>query len=337
MQVVANFHFEGSWVRSIEPVATSPLDFLNCGLPASPEIPARSMRRARDGSVLWWGEANTLDPVQGFPPNKPRVVIVAVSPIRPGHSVMVEYRVNKGPVRQAVGLLEPMARDITARTFRAVLPGQSGGLVEFLPVLRFAGHPISPRLAESVECPGYQVVCGGAPAETVGQTGTPSVKPTSKPRFDRFFKFLWTATVTVRKEVVGTLPDGLRINWHLVEGSFAGPDHQGILLPGAADHMRIRRDGIGVVDVTELLETREGARLYCSYGGVFDLGADGYARALRNEFNPQPSFMVAPTYATSDEGLSWINRAQCIGLGSVDMKALRLEYDVYVVGVGKRK
>ena len=260
---------------------------------------------------------------------------MAVSPVRPGHAVTVEYRVNGGPVRQAIGLSEPRVDDASARLFRAVLPGQPRGTVEFLPVLRFAGQPISPRLGEQAECPRYEVGCGAG--EIADSAAMPSAERAGEPRFDWYTKFLWTGTMTVRKEVVGVLPDGLRINWHLVEGSFVGPDHEGTVLPGAADYMRIRQDGVGIVAVTELLQTRQGARLYCSYSGVFDLGADGYARALRGDFDPTPPFMVAPTYVTADKELAWLNRAQCIGLGRVDMKALRLEYDVYVIGVGGRR
>ena len=82
--------------------------------------------------------------------------MVAVSPVRPGHAVTVDYRVNEGPVRQAIGLPEPRVHDLNARIFRAVLPGQSGGLVEYLPVLRFAGQPISPGLGESAEFHGIR-------------------------------------------------------------------------------------------------------------------------------------------------------------------------------------
>ena len=109
------------------------------------------------------------------------------------------------------------------------------------------------------------------------------------------------------------------------------------MLPGAADFMRIRQDGVGIVNVTELLQMRTGARLYCSYGGIFDLGADGYARALRNEFDAFPPFVTAPTYTTADKELAWLNRAQCIGFGRVDTKAMLIEFDVYAIAVGGRK
>jgi hypothetical protein len=257
--------------------------------------------------------------------------------MRPGHAVTVEYRVNGGPIREAIGLIEPRVHDQHARIFRAVLPGQSGGLVEFLPVLRFAGQPISTRLAESAECARYQVGCGGQPNLTAQSSATSSANSAPEPRWDWDGKFLGSCTIVLRKEVVGAVPDGLRIDWRFAEARFVGPVLDGAFLPGAADWMRIRTDGVGVVQVLGCIETRTGARIYTTYGGVVDLGADGYARALRGESDPLPAFVGAPTYATADKALNWLNRAQCLAVGRVDMKALRVEYDVYVVEVGGRR
>jgi len=263
-------------------------------------------------------------------PGVPASVTVAVSPVRPGHAVTVEYRVNGGPVRQAVGLSEPRVHDVNGRMFRAVIPGLSDGTVEFQPVLRFAGWPISPRLGESAECPRYQVGCSAAQVETADLSA-------GEPRWDWDTTFLWTGTRAIRKEVIGALPDGLRINWQVTEGRFVGPHFEGIVLPGGVNWMRIREDGVAIVNVTECLQTRTGARIDSLYNGIFDLGAAGYARAMRGEFDPLPPFVVAPTYVTADKELAWLNRAQCIGVGRVDMKALRAEYDVYVIQVGQLK
>jgi truncated hemoglobin YjbI len=148
--------------------------------------------------------------------------------------------------------------------------------------------------------------------------------------------FLGTLTATLRKETVGVTADGLRINWHVVEGRFVGPGFDSTVLPGAADWMRIRSDGIGIVNVHACFETSNGARVYGSYAGHFDLGEDGYARALREEYAPLPPVVVTPTYATADPELAWLNRVQCFGVGRVDMKAFRVQFDVYVVRVGER-
>jgi hypothetical protein len=319
-------------VSSNEPSAKSPVGFQAIsGVTLAPSI-----KRARDGSVLRWAEVGTSWPPAVIPPRTAATVAVAVSPVRPGHSVAVEYRFNGGHIRQAIGLAEARGPSSTERMFRAVLPGQPAGLVEFLPVLRFAGQPISSRLAESAEVPQYQVGRTIVPVVTAKSSAPPNTLG-RQPCWAWDTKFLGSLRATVRKEVVGITPDGLRINWHVKEGSFIGPNLDAVVLPGATDWMRIRDDGVAIVNVQACFETRMGNRIYGSYGGIFDLGPEGYDRAVRGEFAPLPPVVVTPTYTTADKQLQWLNRAQCIGVGRVDMKALRVEFDVYLIQVGPRQ
>ena len=110
------------------------------------------MQYASDGAKMWWGDAETPAPPAVVSPGKPVPVIVAVSPMRPGYSVAVEHRVNGGRSVRRIAAREFRADRSNARLFRALLSGQPSGTVEFLPVLRFAGQSISPRLGESAEC-----------------------------------------------------------------------------------------------------------------------------------------------------------------------------------------
>jgi hypothetical protein len=168
-------------------------------------------------------------------------------------------------------------------------------------------------------------------------TFTPPDLSGGKLRWDWDTTFLWAGTVAIRKEVIGAMPDGLRINWHVTEGRFVGPRLEGVVLPGGANWLRIRKDGVAIVNVTECLQTPTGTRIDCLYDGILDLGADGYGRAMRGDFGILPPFVLAPTYGTADKELAWLNRAQCIGVGRVNMKTLRAGYDVYVVTVGAAK
>jgi len=289
--------------------------------------------RASDGSSLWWGEPDMPALPTGVAPDVPVVVKTAVAPIRPGHTLIVEHRVNGGPVRQTVATMEPRRHDSNIRVFCATLPGQTGGLVEFLPVLCFAGQPISPRLSESADHPRYQV---GAIASTADTHSQPASAVLGAPRWNWSSRFLGACTIVLQKEMIGDAPDGLRIVWRFQEARFAGPILEGAYLPGAADWMLIRPDGIAIVQVKGCIETRKGARIYTSYGGYLELGRDGYARAQRGDFDPWPPFVCAATYATADRELGWLNRAQCLILGRVDMKALQVESDAYLVEVGGR-
>jgi truncated hemoglobin YjbI len=208
---------------------------------------------------------------------------------------------------------------------RAAGPGNNGGIVGQLPVLRLVTEQISPRLGALVSTPPHE-----NRANAVGTA------PDSQRRWGWNTTFLGTVTAMLRKEVVGVMPDSLRINWHVIEGTFVGPGVEATILPGATDWSRIRKDGVGTVNVQATLETRTGARIYARYGGLFDLGPDGYARALRDDFDPLPPVVVTPIYATADAQFEWLNRAQCIGVGRMDMSILRFEFDVYVVRVGDR-
>jgi hypothetical protein len=321
----------------IEPATLSRLQFGDRIRSAEQASPLASKRRASDGSALWWGSADVPGPPQIVAPGTGAVVLVAVSPMRPGHSVAVEYRVNGGPIREVIGVLEPRIHDASARVFRAVVPGQSEGLVEFLPVLRFAGQPISARLSETEQSSRYHV---GRAATTAAASNAPpraAPRPADGARWRWDARFLGGATIPLRKEVVGVVSDGFRIIWHFEEARFVGPVFEGRFLPGAADWMRIRPDGVAIVQVQGCIETGSGARITCSYGGYLELGPDGYARALRGEFDPWPPFVCAPTYATPDKALEWLNRAQCLIVGRVDMKALTVESDAYLIEVGGRE
>jgi hypothetical protein len=194
-----------------------------------------------------------------------------------------------------------------------------------LPVLRLVAEQISPGLHALLTTPPHEEPPGGAPV-TFGQ----------QRRWGWNTTFLGSLTATLRKEVVGVMPDGFRVNWHVIEGSFVGPGMEAIILPGATDWSRIRKDGVGTVNVQATLETRTGERIYARYGGLFDLGQDGYARALRDDFDSFPPVVVTPVYVTAAERFAWLNRAQCIGLGRIDMSTLRLEFDVYAIRVGDR-
>lgn len=207
--------------------------------------------------------------------------------------------------------------------FTAPFPQPLVGALEILPVLRFAGQPVSPRLAEKP---------AGANANKQATTDdAPTV-----PVWDWSARFFASLMATVKRQNVGEGPDGLRIDWLIDEGRFCGPEIEGVVLPGAADFMRVRRDGVAIVEVRACLETTRGARIYAVYGGVVDLGPEGYERALHGQFTTLPPLVVTPVFETADTNLQWLNRVRCVGVGRVDTAALTYVFDVYVVEVGER-
>lgn len=295
------------------------------------------MLEALDGSKLRWGGANTRGPVTLMPAGAPASTTIAVSPVRPGHTVTVEYRVNGGPVRETAAQPDYRIPAFGERIFRAGFPALLDGLVEFLPVLRFAGQPISPRLSDSIEPSRFQIGRAAAKNASAPTLDPPSGPQTREPSWGCEIKFLASLKTILREQPIGRVPDGLRINWYVEEGTFAGPDVSGIVLPGSGDWMRVREDGVALVNVRASLQTSDGARIYATYSGILDLGSDGYARAVRGEFAPFPPIVVSPVFQTSDTRYSWLNRLQCTGVGRVDTATRSYELDIYSLQVGGRR
>jgi hypothetical protein len=265
--------------------------------------------RAGDGAEVSWRVDDGASPS----------VRIAVAPVRPGHSVSLDVRVDGGPVTELAAAPEWRSPASVERVYRALLPQSLTGDWEVLPVLRFAGQPVSPRLPETR---------AAAPA--------PAAAVSSVPVWDWTARFIASLMATVKRQDVGECPDGLRIDWLIDEGRFVGPHIEGKVLPGAADFMRIRPDGVAIVDVRACVETTGGARIFAAYSGTLDLGPDGYQRALRGQFATLPPLVVTPTFETGDARLQWLNRVRCFGVGRVDTQALTYVFDVYAVEVGQR-
>ena len=153
--------------------------------------------QARDGSTLTWAG----DAPAAAAPGAPRAITIRVSPVRPGHSVTLEHRAKGGLVTEQVARPELRPSAPGERVFKAILPAAPDGLVEFLPVLRFAGQPISPRLADAP---------GRPRSETTSrerETSSASAR-TRAPVWNWNARFLASLQATVLEQKVGKVPDG---------------------------------------------------------------------------------------------------------------------------------
>ena len=144
---------------------------------------------------------------------------------------------------------------------------------------------------------------------------------------------LFSYSATLRApEVIGPVPEGIRVNFYVTGGSIQGPRLAGTILPVGGDWLTLRRDGVGMLDVRATFKTGDDALIYIAYCGIGDLGEDGYDRFVRGELPPTLALRTAPVFRTAAPQYQWLHRLLCVSVGEVDFKSLEVRYDVFAVG-----
>ena len=155
-----------------------------------------------------------------------------------------------------------------------------------------------------------------------------STKLTAEIRLEHIFSYWGTLAPP---EIVGPVPEGIRANFYVTAGEISGPKLKGRLRPVGGDWVLIRTDGVGVLDVRATMELDDGALVYTTYGGVVDLGSNGYERFLKGDLPARAALRIVPRYHTAHPDYLWLNRLQCVGVGDVDMAQMRVTYDIYAL------
>ncbi len=153
------------------------------------------------------------------------------------------------------------------------------------------------------------------------------MNPTS-PELEYLFSY---AAVLQAPEVIGPVPEGIRVNFYVKSGTVQGPRLRGSLVPAGGDWLTIRRDGMAMLDVRITLKTDDDALIYMTYPGLGDLGADGYERFLRGELPPTLALRTAPTFRTAAPQYAWLHRLLCVSSGEADFGRSEVRYDVFAV------
>ena len=118
------------------------------------------------------------------------------------------------------------------------------------------------------------------------------------------------------REAIGNVPDGVRVNVHVIGGEVTGPRISGTFRSLSGDWLTIRRDGVAILDIRATIETHDGALIYVTYLGTADRGEDGYEKALQGE--PMASgtaIHISPRFQASHPNYVWLNRLHCLGIG----------------------
>lgn len=131
---------------------------------------------------------------------------------------------------------------------------------------------------------------------------------------------------------LGDTTQGRRRIVALTGGTFAGPELNGRLLPGAsADWQIVLPDGTALGDIRYTLETDSGDLLYVQSRGVRHGSAEVLGRLARGEDvdASEYTFRTSTLIETAAPELDWVNKGVFISVGG--RQAAGVIYETYLV------
>ena len=146
---------------------------------------------------------------------------------------------------------------------------------------------------------------------------------------------LMTLSLTVdakASQMIGNIGGGTRMIAPIAGGSFSGVWLNGKVLPGGADWVLLRDDGVMKIDVRLVLETVEGALIYLTYQGRFVASQQVMARLnAGEELSPDEySLAVTAKFETGHPDFRWINDAVVVATGV--QSGFSPTYEFYSIG-----
>jgi hypothetical protein len=131
---------------------------------------------------------------------------------------------------------------------------------------------------------------------------------------------------------LGEIAQGRRRIVPLADGTFAGPELNGTLLPGvSADWQIVLPDGTALGDIRYTLETDDGDLLYVQSRSVRHGSADVLDRLARGEDvdASEYTFRTSTQIETAAPALDWLNKGVFISVGGRRPGAV--VYETYLV------
>jgi hypothetical protein len=132
---------------------------------------------------------------------------------------------------------------------------------------------------------------------------------------------------------LGDLAQGRRRIVPLTDGTFAGPELSGTLLPGSsADWQTVLPDGTALGDIRYTLQTDDGDLLYVQSRSVRHGSADVLARLTRGDEvdASEYTFRTSTQIETAAREFDWLNKGIFISVGGRQPGAVI--YETYLVG-----
>ncbi len=297
-----------------------------------PAIAARPMPRL-DAGRLGVPIANVREIVAspGFGMMREVFVTLAGAPL--GTRAFLESRPASGPRERIRAVELPFQPALGGREFRALVPtAVPGADASYIPVAVVDGTELrgSEFRTDEPMFHGLQPFARSAAAPGVRTDGVEGNGSPSLP-LPKLSLLAHVQSELPKFTVFGATPEGLRISFYISDGHWSGPRIHARYKSEGGDWIVVRRDGVAIPNARATLETSDGALLYYELTGTIDLGPDGYARALANDWPDFAALALVARISTSSENWNWLNRLTLVGAGVVNLKIGHTSYDLYSI------
>ena len=126
----------------------------------------------------------------------------------------------------------------------------------------------------------------------------------SQPLFSLYLDVAWS-----RLQAIGDMPLGWRGIYPVDGGRFEGARLKGQVMPGGADWVVRRRDGVTMIDVRLGLMTDDGAAIAMAYTGLLRVADQAQSRFRKGEpvDYGETYIRTTPRFETADPRYVWLN------------------------------
>jgi hypothetical protein len=156
--------------------------------------------------------------------------------------------------------------------------------------------------------------------------------PDAKPLPHRHLLTLRLEVESDRAARIGDTPDGRRSIVPVTGGVFEGERLSGRVLPGGADWVRMRADGVMMIDVRLTLQAEDGALIYLAHQGRFTGAATAMADLAAGKTLEPGSYSLATLaqFECGAERYAWLNDVLAVGVG--EPTGFNPVYTLYEIG-----
>lgn len=170
----------------------------------------------------------------------------------------------------------------------------------------------------------------GATGLALGATASPLLAQSSALASEHVCTF--SATLDA-PQVVGPTPDGMRQIVYTTGGTLTGSKINGTLLVGGGDWLRVRSDGVFIIDVRATVQLDDGNLAYLSYPGYAVMPQEMFGRILGGEEvdGSEYYFRVLPRFETASEQYAWLNHSIFVATGQLGPGLASVVYEMYQI------